>query len=599
VAVKIIHDTSHGGASNSEADKIMSEIDILSRCNSPYIVGYYECFVKPPTKRLDQSQMWIVMEYCEGGSILDFIESCGGLRSYPEGEEVIRAVCASIVLGLEYLHGVANVCHRDIKCGNVLLTNDGHVKLADFGVAAELTNTLNKRKTVVGSPFWMAPEVIEESNYDGKADVWSLGITVIELAEEQPPHANLHPMRAIFVIPQKPAPTLADPDNWSPEMLDFIRCCCKKNPHQRNDSALLASHTFIKRDVFELRRIHQQRLGVRHAYGRRGRDKNVGDVSKRPPGLMALRQFMKRVNQSLVRNKKDVIRQSSGDENFAFEGHGREFRDHVANAQKFSDGSRNCAVDQVLFFETKSNTSSRNESLFSGVLSDCPDTPTRVGGINPTLSQSRNQDTGRGLGNVRMDKISEKPEWNPNFDAMGAFSKGRKGINVGDGRIPLGIEAFFSPFDDKYKPPRSVIEPSLAHDKRFRDEVEKLSKTFESKLATLQAAHALALQQLIAESKLRNFAPLDVSSLMNKAAERCRAEKECKEIISSSVHCSFMEGVLKNISKPSSASVDSDPMSPNKSSNLSHEVEYLHVHPSIPGLRGSTFTSSSSSLTNK
>lgn len=150
VAVKIIP------TADGESDKIKSEIDILSRCDSSYIVGYFECFIKQCHNSQQQPQknpeMWIVMEYCEGGSMTDVIEM-GSLA-----EDVIKAVCASIVLGLQYLHGVANVCHRDIKCGNVLLTQDAHVKLADFGVSAELTNTLNKRKTVVGSPFWMAPE---------------------------------------------------------------------------------------------------------------------------------------------------------------------------------------------------------------------------------------------------------------------------------------------------------------------------------------------------------------------------------------------------------------------------------------------------------
>jgi serine/threonine protein kinase len=270
VAVKIIPN-----AHESETDKMMSEIDILSRCDSPFIVDYMGCFVTPPGKKsggsnngltIDPDCLCIIMEYCDRGSILDFIENAGGMHSYPEGEDVIRAVCASIVLGLEYLHGTANVCHRDIKCGNVLLTSEGEVKLADFGVSAELTNTLNKRKTVVGSPFWMAPEVIRESHYDGRADVWSLGITAIEMAEGQPPHANLHPMRAIFIIPTMPSPTLADPDAWSPEMLDFIQCCCKKDPSQRYDSTRLASHTFIKRDVNELRKLYEKRSTCEEAF---------------------------------------------------------------------------------------------------------------------------------------------------------------------------------------------------------------------------------------------------------------------------------------------------------------------------------------------
>jgi len=153
VAVKVIPYSASNGleGDDAETNKIMSEIDILSKCKSPYIVGYYECFLKELSRRIEAREMWIVMEYCESGSMSDLIDH-RGLHSYPEGEDVIRAVCASIVLGLEYLHGAANVCHRDIKCGNVLLTHDGHVKLADFGVSAELSNTLNKRKTVVGSP---------------------------------------------------------------------------------------------------------------------------------------------------------------------------------------------------------------------------------------------------------------------------------------------------------------------------------------------------------------------------------------------------------------------------------------------------------------
>lgn len=107
---------------------------------------------------------------------------------------------------------------------------------ADFGVSAQLTNTMNKRKTVIGTPFWMAPEVIQETSYDGKADIWSLGITAIEMAEGQPPHYNVHPMRAIFMIPMKPAPTLQQPDKWAPEFVDFVRVCLAKNPDERVNS---------------------------------------------------------------------------------------------------------------------------------------------------------------------------------------------------------------------------------------------------------------------------------------------------------------------------------------------------------------------------
>jgi len=578
VAVKIIHNK--GG--NSETDKIMMEIDILSRCNSPFIVGYYECFIKPPAKRLDQSEMWIIMEYCEGGSILDFIESCGGLHSYSEGEEVIRAVCASIVLGLEYLHGVANVCHRDIKCGNVLLTNDGHVKLADFGVAAELSNTLNKRKTVVGSPFWMAPEVIEESHYDGRADVWSLGITVIEMAEEEPPHANLHPMRAIFVIPQKPAPTLADPDNWGPEMLDFIRCCCKKDPVQRHDSALLASHPFIKRDVNELRRIHQKQLSVRHAYGRGGQDMIVGDSSNRPPGLVSLQRFMKRGGQSSDDKKVDN-----------FDGHDKQSWVHVDNAQNFSgsDEDRNGAAERSIFFDDKSGSNPRNKVVFSEAMSDGTENSPRSSGLSPMSSQSEGVESSAqtaARGNGRMDKISEVPEWNPSFDAKGAFSKGRKDKALSNEAAPINIQCFSSSLNNMYKLPHSPdIEPSLVKDRVLVDEIDKLSKTFASKVATLRAAHELALQTLITSSKLRNDAPLDVTSLMNKAAETNRTEKVCKEVIHRSAQYPFMGRVVRKLA---------DPVSPNKGNNYSGDCSSSS---SIPDLQGLVNSSSLSSITYK
>mmetsp|Transcript_34067 Transcript_34067/g.62784 ORF Transcript_34067/g.62784 Transcript_34067/m.62784 type:complete len:610 (-) Transcript_34067:191-2020(-) len=220
-------------------------------------------------------------------------------------EDCIRAACGGIVLGLEYLHK-KEICHRDIKCGNVLLTNDGHVKLADFGVSAELTNTINKRKTVVGSPFWIAPEVIKEAHYDGRADVWSLGITAIEMAEGAPPHSNLNPLRAIFLIPSKPAPTLADPDIWSPEMMDFIRVCCKKDPSERSDSALLTSHPFVRQEVIALRRMYSGFENYEH--GATGYEEAAKMSKHRPPGLPALRSFMERMRNPLdiVKSQRDV-----------------------------------------------------------------------------------------------------------------------------------------------------------------------------------------------------------------------------------------------------------------------------------------------------
>lgn len=119
--------------------------------------------------------------------------------------------------------------------------------LADFGVAGQLTDTMAKRNTVIGTPFWMAPEVIQEIGYDCLADIWSLGITALEMAEGKPPYGDIHPMRAIFMIPTKPPPSFRDPDRWSPEFIDFVQKCLVKNPEQRSTASQLLQHEFILR----------------------------------------------------------------------------------------------------------------------------------------------------------------------------------------------------------------------------------------------------------------------------------------------------------------------------------------------------------------
>lgn len=218
----------------SDLHEIIKEISIMQQCDSPYVVRYYGSYFK-------QCDLWICMEYCGAGSVSDIMR----LRKKTLSEDEISTILSDTLKGLEYLHRRRKI-HRDIKAGNILLNSEGHAKLADFGVAGQLTDTMAKRNTVIGTPFWMAPEVIEEVGYDCVADIWSLGITALEMAEGKPPYGDIHPMRAIFMIPQKPPPSFREPDRWSTEFIDFVSVCLVKNPENRAGSSDLLKHEFIK-----------------------------------------------------------------------------------------------------------------------------------------------------------------------------------------------------------------------------------------------------------------------------------------------------------------------------------------------------------------
>jgi hypothetical protein len=223
-AVKIIKDTE-----NTAEETLLNEIGIMNSCKHENIVQYIGAY-------LHEKQLWIAMEFLEGGKLTDLV------MRIEFNEREIAYICREVLKALAYLHK-EKLLHRDIKSDNILIGSGGEVKLADFGFCVELID--NKRKTVIGTPYWMAPEVVVGKPYDGKIDVWSLGIMALEMTDGDPPHMHLPPLRALYEIAKQPAPKVQDPSKWSLLFQDFIDCCLKKDQTERSTAAELLKHDFI------------------------------------------------------------------------------------------------------------------------------------------------------------------------------------------------------------------------------------------------------------------------------------------------------------------------------------------------------------------
>ncbi|KAK5577799.1 hypothetical protein RB653_002747 [Dictyostelium firmibasis] len=214
---------------------IVTEIGIMKSCRHQNIIGYIDSY-------LVGDSLWVAMEFMGGGCLTEILEQFNSVKLV---EAQIAYVCAETLKGLAYIHSQHRI-HRDIKSDNILLGTDGSVKLADFGYAAQLTKSKQKRVTIVGTPYWMAPELIRGQNYDRKVDIWSLGIMAMEMAESEPPYMSFPPLRALFLITTKGIPDLKDQNKWSDDFKDFVKKCLDKDVENRPEAKVLLNHPFLK-----------------------------------------------------------------------------------------------------------------------------------------------------------------------------------------------------------------------------------------------------------------------------------------------------------------------------------------------------------------